>query len=246
MEIKKIIAILFLLQISWGFSQTNFEKGNVFYADRKFESAEQSYATFIKENPFDYAAYFNLGNSYFQQKKYALSLWSYEKSLLIKPNFKDAQINAKKAFEKTRQPGEWKNATHWVFRILFSVGINFWAYISIIAALLLFGGVFLYLKTMKTFLRKPLLLANSILVIILLGSTTLSGIHYKRLNAHSYGIVIVGSSHAKVAPERQEKTAFDIPSGRRVDILQMEGEWMEVAIDGQHSGWVPTNEIAEI
>ena len=204
---------------------SDFEQGNLFYSHKDYEKAITAYEKHIVLYPFDYAAYFNLGNSYYQTKNYASALWAYEKTVLIQPNFKDAEHNAKLAFDKTKQVGRWQNATFWAFRSLFSVGINFWAFCSVILALILFTGTFFYFKTVTLYYRKLLLVGNLSLFLLLVVTLTLAGLHYKRLNDHTMGIIITPSVHAKIAPDTNEKTSFDLPAGKKVYILQNQEDW---------------------
>lgn len=241
-----MIFILLCFQFFAGYSQTDFERGNQWYQKNDYAKAIDAYKSYIQQNPYDYLAYFNLGNSYYQKENYALSLWSYEKSLKIKPNFDQAKFNAKKAYAKSHLRGQWKSSTYWLLRILFSVGYNFWAYIAILSALLLSGAAFVYFKTVRIELKRIFLLTNVVFLFILLVSTALAGFHYKRLHNEQFGIIIQSNTHAKVSPDWNEKTAFDLPAGKKVRILQKNKDWVEIELNKSHTGWVSAQSLAGI
>jgi tetratricopeptide (TPR) repeat protein len=246
MEKISTVWLALFLHCSMLFAQSNFEKGNTFYEQKKYNQAIESYLLQIEQSPFDHVCYFNLGNAYYQKSAYARAIWAYEKCLLIQPNYKAAISNAKMAYEKTNLKGEWHNATPWIGRIVFSVGKNFWAMLALIFGLLFSLGLFFYFNVHVMQVRKLLLLTSLFCFTVLFSALCLAGLHYSRLHSSQKGVVLL-NTHAKVAPDPNEKTALDLPAGIRVGIVQYNNQWVEISIPGnQQTAWVPANELATI
>ena len=70
-----------------------FERGNVFYRDGKYDQAAASYESILNQGPASSSLYFNLGNCYYRMGKIAPTILAYERALRLQPNDADTKHN---------------------------------------------------------------------------------------------------------------------------------------------------------
>jgi len=71
----------------------SFESGNQFYNSGNYQKAASEYRSVLSENLHSASLYYNLANCYYKLNEVALSIFYYEKALLLDPASKDIEIN---------------------------------------------------------------------------------------------------------------------------------------------------------
>ena len=101
---KKTLILLLLATALNAAAQTPqqlMQRGNDAYAKGDFVAAAQAYNAVLDAGYESADLYYNLGNVYYRQEEYGLSILNYERALRLKPNFRDAKQNLDLADSKT-------------------------------------------------------------------------------------------------------------------------------------------------
>lgn len=244
MELKRIFFLTFLLGFfAQSFTQTNFTEGIKAYEESEFENSSIFFNKHLEEFPLDYLGYYNLGNAYYQQKKYPLALWAFEKSLKINPRFEDAAMNAKMSYKRTGLHGEWKNSDSIFTRLLFGVHKNLWAILTLWISLISASLLFFFFTSKNPSFKRALLLMNSLAAFFLIIILVLALWHKSHLTTENQGIIIVATANAKASPNEDDKTLFAIPGGQKVSVQRTLDEWVEVRISSDNVGWLKLEDL---
>jgi tetratricopeptide (TPR) repeat protein len=245
MELRKLLILFCSVFFSLALiAQSSFDNGIKAYEENRYSEAIDHFTKHIETYPYDYLSYFNLGNSYYKQKQYPYALWAFSKSLKIKPNFVDAQVNSKLSFEKSGIQGEWKQDTALLSRSFFSVHKNLWAMLSLTTLVLLSISLYLFfVSSSGTTKKSTFLLLSGIFLFSTLFFTTTAYLHRSHLQSNSEAIIIVATANAKASPKNEDKTLFSVPGGHTVRVLRENNEWIEIETSAASVGWIPKNEL---
>lgn len=86
---------------------TNFNLGDAYYKQKRFDEAIKSYKSALTESKTDdqkSRIYHNIGNSYLQDKKIKESIDAYKKALKLNPNDQETKYNLSYALNQMKQP----------------------------------------------------------------------------------------------------------------------------------------------
>src|SRR3989339_1997616 len=89
----RIFLLIFSLMASGVFADADFNAANKLYESGKYTESAAAYNTIIGDGNQSAEVYYNLGNSYFKEKKLGLAILSYEKALKISPRDPDIKYN---------------------------------------------------------------------------------------------------------------------------------------------------------
>ena len=96
MRLTVLHILAFLFFVTPALAQTaadEFDRGNTFYRDGKYEQAAASYETVVKQGLASSSLYFNIGNCYYRLGKMAPAILAYERALRLQPNDADTKHN---------------------------------------------------------------------------------------------------------------------------------------------------------
>jgi tetratricopeptide (TPR) repeat protein len=249
---KKVLFILFLSIVSFGFTQSAdelFSQANGLYKDGKYQESIDLYEKIEGLGVQSEELYFNLGNSYYKLNMVAPSIYNYERALKINPLNEDALINLE--FANRMAMDAIIALPKSVFQkfsdaVIYKLPYESWAIISI---LLSFLGALLFLlyHFSYTSSKKLLFFNTSILSSILLILTV-----FFAFKAFDYeentlmAIVFEKTAEIKNGPTLNSDTVFELHEGTKIQVLDGIDDWMKIKLADGKIGWIIAEYIKEI
>nr|WP_294927635.1 tetratricopeptide repeat protein [uncultured Flavobacterium sp.] len=246
----KNILYLFLLLSQVFFAQSSFEKGNALYQKGQYLQAAQTYESIIKEDKQHSAElYFNLGNCYYKLNKVALSIYNYEKALVLKPNDAETLNNLK--FAKKLTIDEIKEIPKVGFAKLvqnFTGIFNYdnWAWISVgiaFAFLLSFIG---YYFSQLTLSKRIYFIGMFVLLFALVLSVSAGIIEKDRFNNDRPAIVFAEMTEVRSEPQKGGSSIFLLHEGAKVYVKETLQNWKKIELTDGTEGWIDASAIKEV
>lgn len=252
---KQLTILLFVLccvpqskAVSLSLSEAldSFKAANEFYQEKEFKKALFAYKSLLDHGFESADLYFNLGNAYYKTERYALSIWSFEKSLMLDPSFEAAKTNLdlanKSVVDKVQELPRIVWWYYWQrFKALFGVGG--WTYISVFMLWVLGAGLFLLL-TKKVHWQKRLGVYLSTIGLSIAVFTGGIAINKKMLIKDPNTAIIISSNvYVKSAPEESSSDLYVVHSGLKVQLTDQIGEWLKIRLADGKTGWVLQNEM---
>ena len=208
-----------------------FEKANDFYEHQNYDSAQAYYEKIASADITNGAVYYNLGNTYFRQKKIGLALLYFEKARKLLPNDQDVMANIR--FAQTvivdRIPEPQQSFMETVFRYLhnlITLHAQLWLLFIFITAL---SALFVAGLHASAGLRLWIIYSSSILIIVTVLCGLSAGIKIYANSHVTYGIELSDSVDAKNQPNGN-KVLFTVHEGTKFRIRQQLGEWCLVSL----------------
>ena len=246
----KNILYLFLLISQVFFAQGSFEKGNALYQKGQYQQAAQTYESIIKEDKQHSAElYFNLGNCYYKLNKVALSIYNYEKALVLKPHDAETLNNLK--FAKKLTIDEIKEVPKVGFAKLIQnfTGIfnyNTWAWISVgiaFAFLLSFIG---YYFSQLTLSKRIYFIGMFILLFALVLSASAGITEKDHYNNDRPAIVFAEMTEVRSEPQKAGSSIFLLHEGAKVYVKETLENWKKIELTDGTEGWIDASAIKEV
>ena len=245
---KNLFYIL-LLTSQIFFGQTDFEKGNRLYQNGKYEQAVEAYKNILKANKNSAELYFNLGNCYYKLNKVALSIYNYEKALVLNPKDTESANNLK--FAQKRTIDEIKVLPKVGFSRLLQdftevYDYNTWAWISVIFAavfLLFFLGYYL---SHSTALKRVFFLGMFALLLLILISVGSAIFEKSLFDNEKPAIVFSETLDLRSEPQKASGIIFVLHEGTKVFVTETVDRWVKVQLSDGMEGWIEKNGIEKI
>ena len=223
---------------------------NNLYETGHYTEAVQIYEQLIDQGYRDSALFYNLGNTYFQQRDYARAILNYRRASLLEPRDQYIQDNLNLAQEKANleipaiAPGpltvvadltsRWLNLNE---TAILAIGLWF------IASLLFFSWRLFSNENSASALRNGGIGFASLLLLVML---SLGGRLLIEKN-NPEGIVVAPVVALRSEPGDQYATGVEIKAGAPVDLLEQRGDWIHLSGPGDSfNGWVPASSIETI
>jgi tetratricopeptide (TPR) repeat protein len=253
MKKKTLIrTLLFFILTFSAFSQTaldEFERGNAFYREGKFEQAADSYEAILKQGLASPAIYFNLGNSYYRSGKTASAILSYERALRLQPNDPDIKHNLNLVNLKTVdriEPLPELFFVEWLRSLSAVIPLHATVWFVAFAWFALFAGLSaLSLLTSPNALRFVRALVVSALI-MLIPFAVLVATQVADSRARNDAIVTASVATAKTSPDAQSVDAFVVHEGLKVKLSDAVGEWEKIILADGKVGWIRSEDCERI
>ncbi|MBI1184714.1 tetratricopeptide repeat protein [bacterium] len=224
----------------------SFKTANEHYQNNNYQAALKGYQIILNQGYESADLYYNLGNAYYKQNEYALSIWAYEKALLLKPDFEEAKVNLELANRTVTDKVQPMPRIAWWYywqkiKQLFTV--KTWTILSIIGAWLLAAGLFFLLNSRKHALKRTGIYLSFIgfAFAVFCGAIAMNKNHLMH-NPHA-AIVTTSNVYVKSAPEEESADLFVIHSGLKVSLEDAIGSWQKIKLADGKMGWVSTDDI---
>ena len=224
-----------------------FEKANAFYEAQNYDSAASYYEKILAADIPNSAVYYNLGNTYFRQKKAGLALLYFEKARKLSPNDQDIRSNIRFAQSAIidRLPEPPQSFIETMFRYLHTV-LSLRAQLWVLFFLLLtLSAFFVAGLSAPATARLWIIYLSSIMIIAATWCGISAGIKIYANVTTSYAIVLSPSIDAKTQPNGG-KALFTVHEGTKFRVRKQLGEWSLVSLPTGVSGWVPTSSLGVI
>ena len=228
----------------------SFESGNQFYNSGNYQKAASEYRSVLSENLHSASLYYNLANCYYKLNEVALSIFYYEKALLLDPASKDIEINLgfaqKMTVDSIEQIPE-SGFSKWFTQTLNSLSVDGWA-IRCVGLSFLFVTLFLCYLLSYSESKKRVFFVLSSLVLVLLVSSLLLLFNKDSLNRSIHpAIVFVKEVDVKLEPNLGSETVFMLHEGTKVLVIERyESDWSKVKLQNGETGWIAKSKLKEL
>ena len=249
---KKTLILLLLATALNAAAQTPqqlMQRGNDAYAKGDFVAAAQAYNAVLDAGYESADLYYNLGNVYYRQEEYGLSILNYERALRLKPNFRDAKQNLDLADSKTEDqiaalPEIF--LAQWAHSVVAWFSPTGWRICTLILLTLLGTAVVLFLLSRDYAWRKGALIGGIVTLVFLLLCIACTISATVRYNRHNQAIVTAPMAVVKSSPEENSIDKLVLHEGTKVNIEETLGEWHKIQIADGNNGWLQTDEVTII
>lgn len=226
----------------WDSANTAYMNGDWAGAIAIYDSIEQSGMVSAK-------LYYNMGGAHFKNGSIGKAVLYYNKSLRLNPSDEDAAYNLAVVNGFVRDQIEVVPeffASRWMRAVRLSLSSNGWAFVSLVALLLMLGAVLLYLLPLGLRYRKTGFGLGVVFGVVMLMAMNFAA-EGRREALHSKdAVVMLSAAPVKSSPNNSSKDIFVIHEGTRVMVLDRLGEWCQVSIADGNKGWLPASSIEMI
>ncbi|HUI93886.1 MAG TPA: tetratricopeptide repeat protein [Chitinivibrionales bacterium] len=224
-----------------------FEKAGKLYEQQSYDSAAWYYEQILSSGVANSAVYYNLGNSYFRQKKVGLALLNYERARKLAPTDADVLANIKFAnsvlIDRIPIPQQsFAGAILFRLHTLFPLNTQLWILFFLLLAL---AGLFSAGLYASRNARLWIVYLSSLLLLVACAVGASAGAKIYASERTAYAIVLVPSLDAKNEPNGS-KLIFTVHEGTKFRIRKTIGEWSLVSLPTGMSGWVQTASLGKI
>ncbi len=246
---KKLLYILAVLFVAQGWAQSAFDEGNALYKDGKYSEAAKKYQSILDNDEQSAEVYFNLANAYYKMDEVAPAIYNYEKALLLKPNYKDAQINlgyAQKMVIDDIQAVPQVGFSKMVYNFTGAYHYDAWAWAAVVGAilfLLFFVGYYFAGTTMvKRIFFAGMFIALLGIVVAILSAAFVKSEEAKERPAIIFDEVV----SVKSEPRDTAQDAFILHEGTKVFVQETLGNWKKIELADDSEGWIEKDAIKEL
>ena len=135
----------------------SFEAGNTAYNEGNYEQALTLYNSVVEGGMESASLYYNMGNTYYKMKDYPMSILYFEKALKLDPSNEDIRTNleiANMAIVDKINAVPQSFIEKWWKGLGSAFSADGWAWLSIVAFVLLLVCLFAFLMSRRTGVRK--------------------------------------------------------------------------------------------
>jgi tetratricopeptide (TPR) repeat protein len=220
--------------------------GNAHYVKDNFKLAAAAYGWVLAQGYESAALYYNLGNAYYKGQNLPLSIWCYEKALLLRPNLEEARINLDLANGQLPDKVQaLPRMSAWVLwqRMVNAMSPLGWALSTALACWLAAMGLAMLLLGRAARWRRWGLYLVLAAALALLGAGTLAYAQWAHRKNPRQAIVITSNVYVKSAPEAHATDLFLIHAGLNVHTDDQIGPWAKIRLADGKMGWVELTDI---
>jgi len=246
------LAIILFFSLSFVKADDNqilVDEANKVYNEGSFEQATELYEKVI-ENGYESAeVYYNLGNAFFKQNKFAAAILYYEKAKKLEPNDEDINFNLNivnnRIVDKIETVPE-LFYIQWWNTLIYALTVDQWGMLSAAFFILLLIMALVFLLTRIIWLKKVSFWFGLLFLISSLSTYALANQKFNSFKKDHEAIVFTPTVTVKSSPTESSIDLFVIHEGTKVELLDNVGDWYEIAISNGSVGWIKVNDIRKI
>jgi|GEM_PF-5697453 len=239
---KHLLYIFFaVILTSPAFSQSKFEQGLKSMAEENWQEAITLF-TMDSDSSHSVESEYNIGLCYIGLEDFNSALYFFEKALTSSPANEQIIINANLSFKKLQPEGAWTHPYNGLKRMILSLSINSWIFLSLLLTVLLSWVIYLLvLKEKSSNNRNSIILVISIpiwfftLFGVYVAHNHASELHYllpKNANVSSF-LTVDGI-------ESEEKLQI----GKRYEVITgTQSEWVRFKGGTNKSLWIRKSDV---
>ncbi len=226
-----------------------WDKSNTEYINNNYEAAIQGYHRLLDQGLVSAKLYYNLANACFKRDELGEAILYYHRALRLTPGDEDIRHNLSVAEARTKdtidQIPQFFLAS-WVVTLRQLMSSTAWTLLSLVALVVLFTMLLLYLLAGRLTLRKGGFYGSlAALLLFVMATWMAAGQRREQLGEHQ-AVVMTSSAAVKSSPDRAATDLFVLHEGTVVEITNRFGEWCEVTIADGKKGWTETRKIEVI
>ena len=242
-----VIILIPRLALAQEKAEDKFFQANKFYSEGEYQKAISIYNEIIASGVKAGNIYYNLGNAYFKLGERGKAILNYERALKLIPRDEDLCSNLK-FVRSTLEEAQPKNNLRWFEKAYVSfrniMPVNIWAALLFVNYLILF--IIIILSIFITRFRKVARgLALSWFILTVLSFGFMMG---KRRDAelNKEGVIVAEEAEVRYSPSFSGVVAFKLHEGMKVSIIRREGDWYQIRLSRDKSGWAEKGTIEAI
>ncbi len=226
-----------------------FDQANQHYTKGEFEKAIMLYDSINKSGFQSEELYYNMGNAYYKIKEIGKSILYYEKAKKLNPSNEDIAFNLALANEDTSDKLAIKNPmllSQFLTRLVDLMSEKAWSILCI--TLFAFSLLFLLIYFISNYSRWKqigfyvfMLLLICSFIVFFIAKTK-----YSKTLASGEAIILTSSVTVLGAPSDLGTKLFILHEGAKVAITDKIGDYSEISISSDKTGWVKTFVLGEI
>ncbi len=246
------LAIILFFSLSFVKADDNqilVDEANKVYNEGSFEQATELYEKVI-ENGYESAeVYYNLGNAFFKQNKFAAAILYYEKAKKLEPNDEDINFNLNivnnRIVDKIETVPE-LFYIQWWNSLIYALTVDQWGMLSAVFFILLLLMALIFLLTRIIWLKKVSFWFGLLFLISSVSTYALANQKFNSFKKDHEAIVFTPTVTVKSSPTESSIDLFVIHEGTKVELLDNVGDWYEISIANGSVGWIKVNDIRKI
>jgi len=235
-----VCVTLFLMALPTGLRAATLDEANGAFAAGKYAEATAGYEQVLKTNGYSAPVLFDLGNSYFRQGNYPQAILAYKRALWLAPNDEDILVNLRTAQQQAGTTIETQPAWSKAANLL---SVNGWAWLGCAAWTLLCGCLVLreVWPMRRGWMTAAAVLCGFAVLDAILAIAVASG-------GLRDAVVVDKSPQALVSPfpGAGEQAGFAPMPGSTVRIQKAYNDYLLVADNTGHAGWMAKGEIEPV
>lgn len=220
------------------------------YAQGQWSQAIEAYEQIDAMGLESAALYCNIGNAYYKEGYVSKAVLYYERSLKLDPSYSDAEHNLElvnAGLQDKFDPVPVFFFTKWMKDICYSLSSDVWAVIFLVFLAITLAMVLMFMLSASVAGRRTGFFAGLVTCLLMVFALTFSIWQKKDYEAAAYAVVMKGVVTAKSSPSLENsKDLYLLHEGTKVEVLDVMGDWSNVALIDGRQGWIPTSDIEKI
>lgn len=194
--------------------------------------------------------YYNLGNAYYRTDNLPRAIINYERALRLDPGNRDIRWNLEVANSKTIDkitPTPEFFLFRWWKAVMYSIGVDGWAYVAIVSMLLALVLALVYLFGGSVGLRKAGFFGGIFFILLFLLANLFGYQQKSTIENHRGAVIVAPTVNVRTTPATNAQTNFVLHEGTKVDVTdrQLKG-WRGISVADGRDGWVQESALEEI
>jgi tetratricopeptide (TPR) repeat protein len=217
-------------------ANAEFTAGNVAYEQGKFAAAASHYESLLTNGVSTASLWFNLGNARYKLGELGRALAAWRKAEQLTPRNADLRANLSFVRQKVYGEDAHTDAVRTVLRFLTP---NEWA--LLMAAV---SAAFFITLAWIEFQRAARPRGTLALLLVMMALTASAAVaSYRHVRVSRQGVVVSRQCTVRFGPLEDSQSAFQLPDGSEVDIVDVNGSWYQVRTLKGRSGWVNRSDL---
>jgi tetratricopeptide (TPR) repeat protein len=216
-----------------------FSQANTLYEKKNYSGAQTLYQQLADGGYSSKELFYNLGNTYYKQKKYGYAVYYFEKAKKLDPDDEDILFN----LELTQLYLKDKIVTPPEFilydlskKILYFFSMETWALLNLAT-----WFVFVAIRILKRFgiISGRVVNITGFVVAVFFSVSTLNFAVHLYSHAQVKEVVVLNQvSDVRSEPDNSSSILFVLHEGAKAEIRSDRGEWIEIRLKDGKIGWI--------
>ncbi|RKY37480.1 MAG: hypothetical protein DRP78_01030 [Candidatus Omnitrophota bacterium] len=241
------IACCLICQNVFAFTEDDFLKANNYYSSGNYSQAANLYEEIITQGTKSGNIYYNLGNAYFKLGRNGKALLNYERAKNLMPQDEDlfancAFVRSLLSVQEIKENYSWNKKIF--VNLLDMLSPSGWFMISGLLFWLI--NILLCIGLLKGSFRKNSYVFSLIISVIFLCTANLFFNSFQFQKQFVRGMIIVPKAEIRYSPSYSGAVAFELTEGMHAQIVSSSGDWTQIRLNRNNSGWIESQEIEKI